>query len=180
MHLHAAPAWTFKGKKEEKVAFNPPGPGNYDPSTKSLSKFDSAPTYRIGTSSRDHFVGSKVPGPGAYTASEIRPHSSATKIGTGKRLPLNENVETPGPGTYEIPAKAVEGPKFTMVGRGLTGNSSNSPGPGHYEHELNDITAKERAPTYRIGSASRTERPNSGYVPGPGNYETRGKEIGPK
>ena len=67
-----------------------------------------------------------------------------------------------------------------MVGRGLTGNSSNSPGPGHYEHELNDITAKERAPTYRIGSASRTERPNSGYVPGPGNYETRGKEIGPK
>ena len=179
MHLYAAPAWTFKGITKEKANFNPPGPGTYNPSTKTLSKFDSAPTCKIGTSSRDNFNLSKVPGPGTYSAGSIRPHSSAPVIGSSKRQPQINN-EIPGPGTYEIHQKAIEGPKFSMPGRDMHPNYINSPGPGHYEHEQNDITTKERAPTFRIGSASRTDRPNSAYIPGPGTYDTRGKEIGPK
>jgi Sperm-tail PG-rich repeat len=180
MHLYASPAWTFKGKVEEKIKFKAPGPGNYNPSVKILSQYETSPNYKIGTSSRDKLITSNVPGPGTYTSTDVRPHSLAPVTGSSKRPPLSDNGENPGPGTYEIPQRAVEGPKFSMKGRIEKANPDNSPGPGHYEHAANDYTTKERAPTYRMGSASRTDRPQSGYVPGPGNYETRGKEAGPK
>ena len=179
MHLNAAPAWTFKGIPKEKTKFNPPGPGTYNPSTKPLSNFEATPTYRIGTSSRDSFKIRTVPGPGTYSVSQIRPHSSAPIVGSSKRPALNIN-ENPGPGTYEITQKAVEGPKFTMLGRDFHRTNKKSPGPGHYEIEGNDNITKEKAPAFVIGTASRTDRPGSGYIPGPGAYDTRGKEIGPK
>ena len=179
MHLYANPAWTFKGKHQKKRSFSPPGPGTYDPSLKTISKYSAAPTCKIGTSSRDHLVPSLVPGPGTYSSGAIRPHSSAPVIGTSKRPELSANAN-PGPGAYEVISKATEGPKYTMLGKKPENNSSNSPGPGHYAPDLNDFTSKERAPTYRIGSAERTERTDAENVPGPGTYETGGREAGPK
>jgi hypothetical protein len=74
----------------------------------------------------------------------------------------------------------VEGPKYSMPGRKPGKNIENSPGPGYYDHSLHEMSIKEKAPSYRIGTESRGERPQSAYVPGPGSYNPDTKEKGPK
>lgn len=59
-----------------------------------------------------------VPGPGQYeNRHEVaRPSSAMVRIGSAKRKPLNEFDFAPGPGTYEIPNKMIEGPKVSILG----------------------------------------------------------------
>lgn len=175
MHVTSAPAWSFRVKPEEKNNFLTPGPGNYNPS---LSKYENSPNYKIGTSSRDANIISSTPGPGTYESKSTILGKPAPKIGSSQRLPLSETIETPGPGAYQI-FDPAEGPKFSMQGRKDPGTFSLNPGPGHYNQGLNDVNSKDRAPTYRIGSGSRTERPSSAIVPGPGAYNADKKHSGP-
>lgn len=176
MHLYAAPAWTFAGKSQEKNTNDMPGPGSYNPS---ISKFENSPNYKIGTSSRTDFLVSSAPGPGSYETKSSISRSHAPKIGTSKRPPLNDPIQTPGPGTYELRSSLIEGPKYTMTGRKSNSKSDGLPGPGHYNQSFNDTITKEKAPAYRMGSASRVERPSSAYVPGPGNYDSPKGKSGP-
>jgi hypothetical protein len=86
---------------------------------------------------------------------------------------------SPGPGTYAIPSRAAEGPKYSLYSRSQsTRRADNSPGPGQYEASNLDSTA-ERSPRYRLGRESR-QRHNSTstYVPGPGQYDVRSKLAG--
>lgn len=177
MHISSAPAWSFPGKIEEKSSFQTPGPGNYNPGS---SVFENSPNYRIGTSTRGNIFADNTPGPGAYKHESSVTGRPAPKIGTSKRQPLSDSVDTPGPGTYELKSAAVEGPKYTMPGRSPRKTGDNLPGPGHYDQSLNDHCVKEKAPSYRIGTEPRTERPQSAYVPGPGTYNPEAKEKGPK
>ena len=176
MHLTANPAWSFQGRSQEKFNDANPGPGAYNPG---ITKFENSPNFRIGTGSRSTFVVKNTPGPGNYNIKSSFSGSTSTRIGTSKRPPLNDTIQTPGPGTYEIRSCAIEGPQYSMPGRKSTRSGNNSPGPGHYNQSINDVNTKERAPSYRIGSGSRTERPGSAYVPGPGTYTSSTKNPGP-
>lgn len=177
MHLTSAPAWSIQGRTDEKSTDRNPGPGAYNPTT---SKFENSPNCRIGTSSRDGFLTASNPGPGTYEIKSTILSGPSLKIGTSKRPPLSECEETPGPGTYEIRSLTVEGPCYTMPGRSSTKSINHSPGPGHYESITADIATGERAPSYKIGTGSRTERPSSAYVPGPGTYNANSNNPGPK
>ncbi|OMJ81022.1 hypothetical protein SteCoe_18583 [Stentor coeruleus] len=176
MHISSAPAWSFGGKSDEKQHFNTPGPGNYNPS---VSKFENSPNYRIGTSSRESLKPSGTPGPGTYESKSTIINKPAPKIGTSQRPPLNDAIETPGPGTYQIRPTTIEGPKYTMTSRRSTSKINSSPGPGHYDQSLNEVNSREKAPSYKIGTSSRTERPNSAYIPGPGQYTATSRDKGP-
>ncbi|OMJ81406.1 hypothetical protein SteCoe_18142 [Stentor coeruleus] len=176
MSTSSAPAWTFRGRSEDKNNFTTPGPGNYNPTLCNLEK---PPNFKIGTSSRPALLSSTTPGPGTYEAKSTIINKPAPKIGSSKRLPLSETLETPGPGAYQVEPKVVPGPKFTMLGRKDQNNNSLNPGPGHYDQSSNELAVKDRAPAYKIGSGSRTERPNSDSLPGPGTYNSDAKTIGP-
>ncbi len=88
------------------------GPGAYEPR---LSSKKSAPAFKIGTSTRDQLNKSASyynPGAGTYNPSFIdRPKSPSYRMGSDVRKALTESVYTPGPGTYEIPHRGIEGPK---------------------------------------------------------------------
>jgi len=57
------------------------------------------------------------PGPGAYTPRlSNRPSSPNIKIGSDLRKGLYDNLNTPGPGTYNLPGKMIEGPQLTFKG----------------------------------------------------------------
>ena len=66
---------------------------------------------RIGTSLRDSFNANKVPGSGSYNPNFTdRPKTPSYRIGTDVRKPLNDQTKTPGPGTYQLPHRGIEGP----------------------------------------------------------------------
>lgn len=57
-------------------------------------------------------------------------------MGNDTRRPLNGNGCTPGPGSYQIPGKMIEGPKFSMKGAAQVDPATREqilmPGPGQY------------------------------------------------
>ena len=64
------------------------------------------------------------------------PSGSKWGFGSDKRKGVANTVNSPGAGTYVIPSKMVEGPKFVMGSR--LDNEKNSPnkanpGPGQYD-----------------------------------------------
>ena len=92
-----------------------PGPGQYNNDT--FSHLNKAPTWRIGTSSRDDELKrvkrENVPGPGMYSYTDRS--GSAIKFGTEKRDKRTTN-DTPGPGHYHIACSMVDVPKYLMSG----------------------------------------------------------------
>lgn len=147
-----------------------PGPGAYDQTLRSKS-----PKWSMGKESRTQNNVSTSPGPGAYSAEVVRPHTAAPIIGSSERNFLNDFQATPGPGTYDSQYK-TNGPKFTIIGK-EDRKLEISPGPGHYSPDL-----KDRSPSYKIGSATRDDliKPSINNGPGPGHYDAKGKEAGPK
>lgn len=126
---------------------NLPGPFEYSP-----EKLISKAAIRFGTSSRDEASRSRsnTPGPGSYHPGFIhKPSSAKYRVGTSLRRPLSANNLAPGPGTYEIPSKMIEGPRLTMSGRtGIRTASGRLPGPGTYTPEVSFV--KERASSPRF------------------------------
>ena len=97
----------------------------------------------------------------------------AWKIGTGKRQDLHPgDKSTPGVGNYNISKNIGGGPKYTILGKGNTGDIKNkNPGPGQY-NDSNAIYRKN--PSWKIGTSQRDDelkRIKREGVPGPGMYE---------
>jgi hypothetical protein len=81
---------------------------------------------------------------------------------------------TPGPGTYKLKQyTGNEGPKITISGHRPTSASSSRlvPGVGQYQLNLND---KKKAPSFRIGTATRDGSSFKNSNPGPGTYTPSG------
>lgn len=154
-----------------------PGPGQYNDINTNKYR-PKTPAYKIGTAKRKGLYNScENPGPGQYRpdnyTNQIRPKTPAWKIGTGKRPDLNPGDRSvPGVGNYNITKGIGNGPKYTMVGKGNSGNFKNGvPGPGQYNNS-NSIYKKN--PSWKIGSSQRDDdlkRVIREGVPGPGMYE---------
>lgn len=78
------------------------------------------------------------PGPGTYTSADNSSKyksDPAFRVGSAKRQGLASSATkiVPGPGNYNTPSKAIEGPKFIMGGRYEVGGifrMNQNPGPG--------------------------------------------------
>lgn len=57
-------------------------------------------------------------------------------MGNDTRRPLNNSENTPGPGSYKLPNKMIEGPRYSMKGATqvdpITREQIMLPGPGQY------------------------------------------------
>ena len=176
MNTISAPAWSFVGRIESKKTLPTPGPSDYEPKSTTLKN---PPVVKIGKSEKSYKSRNVTPGPGAYLVKNSDSVNQGVTIGKSTRKsPFGEN-KTPGPGSYDIRPKETEGPKFSMPGRAVKLLIKSNPGPGHYDSDLNDFTSKVRAPTFKIGTEIRSERPSSAN-PGPGAYNPDGQELGPK
>ena len=154
-----------------------PGPGQYDETN--LNKYrPKTPAYKIGTGKRRGLYDDyEYPGPGQYgpdkSTNLVRPKTPSWKIGTSERPNLNGNEKgVPGVGNYDISKGIGNGPKYSMVGKGNTGNAQNGvPGPGQY-NETNAIFVKN--PSWKIGTGLRGDDLRKAVregFPGPGMYE---------
>ena len=154
-----------------------PGPGQYDETN--LNKYrPKTPAYKIGTGKRRGLYDDyEYPGPGQYgpdkSTNLVRPKTPSWKIGTSERPNLNGNERgVPGVGNYDISKGIGNGPKYSMVGKGNTGNAQNGvPGPGQY-NETNAIFVKN--PSWKIGTGLRGDDLRKAVregFPGPGMYE---------
>lgn len=99
-----------------KEASKIPGPGSYDPDLRLKKHYGNV---RIGSANRDSLNKEliKTPGPGAYDArfEAVKNKEPGVKMGTSIRRPLSANPRVPGPGSYEIPSKMIEGPKVIFL-----------------------------------------------------------------
>lgn len=82
-----------------------PGPGQYMPDMKPVIK--TAPNFRIGTSTREHFYlkdkyKHQLPPPNIYEPKfdRTRRNAPAAGFGYGDREFLNKTFNSPGPGNY--------------------------------------------------------------------------------
>lgn len=155
-----------------------PGPGAYNPDYLPKTR---APTYRIGTASRDGLGDRRgAPGPGNYDPSLPRTRKSII-IGTSRRRALSEASITPGPGAYNTFSK-IDGPKHVLVSRKEDQTKSRNdkliPGPGTYSPSVEFV--KKGNPVIGIGTSSRDDFTKGVKNPGPGTYNVRGSFEGPK
>ena len=98
--------------------------------------------YSIGTGGRSKLESSPnakfVPGPGAYTPGLKRSDADAPKWGFGTsqrgKLQAPSASKNVGPGQYQIPQRAVEGPQYLIgqINHKIKKYGSISPGPGNY------------------------------------------------
>ena len=171
--MHATIDYT-PDKKEN--AFKP-GPGHYNDDFSSVKKREAA--YKIGTATRADLDTKKrllcTVSPDKYNPNytAIKNQSAKWGFGSDKRKGLSGNENTPGAGTYSIPSRMIEGPKYVMGSRlndGMSPEKNKNPGPGTYNtHEMENLNMKFSA-KYKFGSATRLPPMRGQEVPGPGNY----------
>lgn len=104
--------WTLVPRRPQSASaasLRVPGPGSYTPEVMKRT----APSYRIGSASRDGIARdyTKAPGPGNYNPGNYQLGGPSYRIGTGHRPPLSTSIETPGPGTYQVRPSTGEGPR---------------------------------------------------------------------
>lgn len=92
-----------------------PGPADYTPLDKNLNRNDS--NFKIGLSSRySYSKADKLPGPGSYDILNTGTHSRHFKYGKFGTETREKHIanNSPGPGSYKIPWKIVEAPKYLV------------------------------------------------------------------
>ena len=166
-----------KYKNAGKVGNFVPGPGQYDEINPNKYR-PKTPAYKIGTGKRKGLYDNyEYPGPGQYGPDKstkfVRPKTPSWKIGTSERPNLNGPERgVPGVGNYTITKGLGNGPKYSMLGRGMTDTKLNGvPGPGQY-NETNVIFVKN--PSWKIGTGLRGDDLRKTVredFPGPGMYE---------
>jgi hypothetical protein len=157
--------FSIAGKVKVKNIERSPGPGVYE--LKSLMETRS---FSIGRSQRFKYFNNQVPGPGSY-ASPLPKSKSNLVFGTSKRETYTKSEDSPGPGSYTIPQKIVEGPLYTMRAKSQTKAEEKYPGPGEYSIKSNEKIA---VPVFGTGKRSYFKNYDS---PGPGQYSTPIKEY---
>ena len=85
------------------------------------------------------------------------PSGSKWGFGSDKRKGVvNANNISPGAGTYQIPSKVVEGPKYVMGSRLENEKNSKSkanPGPGQYDLQNKDNVNMHNSKKFSMGSS---------------------------
>ena len=112
-----------------------------------------------------------TPGPERYYPKKIVLRDGTLNIGLSKRH-INKIEETPGPGTYDVPAKFPNGLKYSMGIKTQNENNkeqANNPGPGTYK-----TMSKSQSSFYSFGMKLKNKKIND--TPGPGNYDIRRKK----
>mmetsp|Transcript_80872 Transcript_80872/g.228934 ORF Transcript_80872/g.228934 Transcript_80872/m.228934 type:complete len:242 (+) Transcript_80872:1-726(+) len=181
--IKGSPKWTFNGRHAAPRTHESPGPGAYSlyPADRT-SRYKQAPQYAFSVSSRENGTKIKVPGPGAYGASQgigQRGVSYSLTPRRSARPPLAR--ELPGPGAHELKSFIGEGPKFSASTRGQEFRKGSRPGPGDYDHVDNHVA--EKHPSWGFGTSTRPDARSSQHqgTPGPGAYMTNTKVgEGPK
>jgi hypothetical protein len=146
-----------------------PGPGNYNPSDDFARTQN--PQYKFGSSSRKDLKRDAGPAPGTYTSNALdsrKKSSPSFGFGSGKRAPLSQTTNSPGPGNYNMPSKIIEKNGYYMGIKTNVRKRDESPGPGNYNPDVN--LRKHKSPTHVIGSSPRGQIKRD-MVPGPGNYK---------
>lgn len=117
------------------VGSEAPGPGNYAPSTSSLTSLGN----KFGTSSKSARSLLDHPGPGAYDPN--RPVSASAAVLTS-RHPMKSTEVVPGPGAYS-PQVTPKAPQYSVgsAARGEPGDKSGLPGPGQYDTRSSSVPA---------------------------------------
>ena len=105
---------------------------------------------------------------------------------------MANSAKVPGPGVYETPSKAVEGPKFVMgskLSQGSIFQASVTPGPGTYTYEnvqyaksaSYSLKGKHKIGTQIVinpeGKHEKVVANNEMNVPGPGTYQANYKHA---
>merc|ERR1711907_35328 len=95
------------------------------------------------------------------------------RIGTSRRKPLSDAVDTPGPGSYYYDKGIGDGkPKHVIVSRkadpSQTAKDKSQPGPGAYQPSWN--FSKKSEPKIGMGTSSRDGFYKPSDEPGPGSY----------
>lgn len=162
---------------EKKENAQKPGPGAYNGDYTNVKRREAA--YKIGTATRQDLDSKKrllhTVSPDKYNPNHGTIKNSAAKwgFGTDNRKPLNNGKDNvPGAGTYNIPSKILDGPKY-FIGAKLGGEQDPkrlNPGPGAYNSHAYDNPNMKISSKYKFGSANRLPPMRNGEVPGPGNY----------
>ena len=111
--ISEGPGFKMGVRVNTKKASEVPGPGQYEPSIdllrKSMPKFGMGSSPRYPSSKTD-----KLPGPGSYDSQAVRKlNPKAYKFGSEAReRRVIDNG--PGPGSYKIPTKIIEAPKYLL------------------------------------------------------------------
>lgn len=157
-----------------------PGPGQYNQTT--CSVLSKAPSYKIGTATRDPINKLKEtnPGPGQYVPDKctnaVRAKTPSWLIGTSQRLPLNPSDPSfPGVGNYNIAKDIGLGPKMTIADKNIHDNTSKNQMPGPGQYNTNSSVNLLKHPAWKIGLSTRDDlirKVIKDNVPGPGLYTT--------
>lgn len=136
---------------------------------------------KIGTSQRIDLLkkeNDSKPSPFDYNPTDmfVKTHSAAWGFGTSSRPSLNNKKnDIPGPNSYSIPSKIVEGPKYVIGGRTSVDKIDDKPGPGQYETAALATIKLKSDPAFSVGTGKRSDLANlkeREHIPGPGNYQT--------
>ena len=160
-----------------------PGPGQYSSYNYNMVS-KKLPDIKIGKAKRfiSDNASAENPGPGQYETSVkfTKIQKPSWKIGTSIRRPLNEAIETPGPGNYNLTSEIGFGkPKYSMrIKEKDKGDRYTTPGPGRYNN--GEMNLYKHYPEWKIGTSKRDdalERQIREGFPGPGNYHTNDKHL---
>lgn len=157
------------------------------------------PQWSFGSSIRRPLTGVQTTdiAPGHYyNASKnekaFPPSHSLNRLPLAKRRPLNENLETPGPGTYnfrvdpnkveedqnlgKVPLGLFGGPSFSMRGKFKPPGYNEAirvPGPGNYEFDHTYGLGYSLGKSHKFGVRKRFKGIEKTFQPGPGAYEIK-------
>lgn len=167
----SAPKWSISARtpmREMKKGM--PGPGQYSSHSVPVEKdkFSSSPKYSIAGGQRDAKEWGVFPGPGQYAPKHAGRELPRWGFGSEARLHEVKQNRGPGPGAYEVRGK-LEGAHYSVASRpDGTSKRSNTPGPGEYKLNFNQIFESPCKPSF--GASSRSELAAS-KTPGPGQYD---------
>ena len=172
---------------KSKSSVDLPGPGQYSSYNYNMVS-KKLPDIKIGKANRFITDNSSAenPGPGQYESNNInyiKLQKPSWKIGTSIRRPLNETVDTPGPGKYNLSRDIGIGkPMYSMrIKDKEKSDRYITPGPGRYNNgEMNNY---KHYPEWKIGTSKRDDelqRQIREGFPGPGNYHANETHLASK
>ena len=137
-----------------------------------------SPEWKFGTEEKGQKKIKVSPGPAEYNPRELSPASRAAFFGSSSRLPLSQDLETPGAGTYDV-LTHPDSPKYTMQGRPIQKIEEVTPGPASYNQETNDFINKTKSPSYKFGTDSKSKS-NENLNPAGADYNVEPRKSGPE
>mmetsp|Transcript_86894 Transcript_86894/g.225750 ORF Transcript_86894/g.225750 Transcript_86894/m.225750 type:complete len:234 (+) Transcript_86894:66-767(+) len=184
----SSPKFSFRGRPGNTSKNDTPGPGAYSHPSPAMDKYNAQPSHGFGTAQRDRTSAAGVPGPGQYKPHDPRVITIARCFGTSPRQSIQPaRVTTVGPGQYnsaEDKTMGSFGPKYSAAPRPAERRSHDTPGPGAYHYESDQMVAssqqrRPRSPKWGFGTSPRDNRSMPGS-PGPGAYNSENDMAGPK